>query len=143
MNGAIGAACSRGEIRHTCVLRSHGGRQRAIQEGDISIDAAFIAAPTADPYGNANGLYGPSACGPLGYAKPDTEHADKVAVITDNLVPYPCAPWSIQGANVDYVLQVESLGDSSKIVSGTTQLTRSPTQLRIAQLAARFIEATV
>lgn len=142
MNGAIGAACSRGEIRRTCVLRSHGGRQRAIQEGDISIDAAFIAAPTADPYGNANGLFGPSACGPLGYAKPDSEYAGKVVVITDNLVPYPCAPWSIHGANVDYVLKVESIGDSSKIVSGTTQLTRSPTQLRIAQLAARFIEAT-
>jgi len=142
MNGAIGAACSRGEIRRTCVLRSHGGRQRAIQEGDISIDVAFIAAPTADPYGNANGLFGPSACGPLGYAKPDSEYAGKVVVITDNLVPYPCAPWSIHGANVDYVLKVESIGDSSKIVSGTTQLTRSPTQLRIAQLAARFIEAT-
>ncbi len=142
MNGAIGAACSRGEIQRTCVLRSHGGRQRAIQEGDISIDVAFIAAPTADPYGNANGLFGPSACGPLGYAKPDSEHAGTVVVITDNLVPYPCAPWSIQGADVDYVLEVESIGDSSKIVSGTTQITRSPTQLRIAQLAARFIEAT-
>ena len=70
MNGAIGAACSRGEISETCVLRSHGGRQRAIQEGDLVIDAAFIAAPCADPFGNANGLSGKSACGPLGYALP-------------------------------------------------------------------------
>lgn len=142
MYGAIGAACSHGEIQRTCVLRSHGGRQRAIQEGDLPIDVAFIAAPTADPYGNANGLYGPSACGPLGYAKPDSENAQQVVVITDNLVPYPCAPASIQGANVDYVLQVANIGDSAGIVSGSTQLTRSPTQLRIAQLSAQFIEAT-
>ena len=141
MNGAIGAACSRGEMQGVCILRSHGGRQRAIQDGDLRIDAAFIAAPCADPFGNANGLYGKSACGPLGYALPDSLHARKVAVITDGLVPYPCQPWSIRGANVDYVLEVESIGDSSKIVSGTTKLTRSPTQLLIADLTARFIEA--
>lgn len=141
MNGTIGAACSRGEIPKTCVLRSYGGRQRAIQEGDLPIDVAFIAAPCADSFGNANGLYGPSACGPLGYAKPDSEYAHQVVVITDNLVPYPCSSWSIFGGNVDYVLQVESIGDSSQIVSGTTLLTKSPTQLVIARLAARFIEA--
>lgn len=141
MNGAIGVACSRGEIEKTCVLRSHGGRQRAIQEGELAIDAAFIAAPCADPFGNANGLYGKSACGPLGYALPDSERARQVAVITDGLVPYPCQPWSIKGGNVDYVLQVESIGDPEKIVSGTTKLTRSPTQLLIADLTARFIEA--
>ena len=141
MNGAIGAACSRGEMHGVCVLRSHGGRQRAIQDGDLSIDAAFIAAPCADSFGNANGLYGKSACGPLGYALPDSEQARKVALITDGMVPYPCSPWSIRSANVDYVLEVESIGDSSKIVSGTTKLTRSPTQLLIADLTARFIEA--
>lgn len=141
MNGTIGTACSRGEISKTCVLRSHGGRQRAIEEGELPIDVAFIAAPCADPFGNANGLYGPSACGPLGYAKPDSAYARQVVVITDNLVPYPCSPWSICGGNVDYVLKVESIGDSSQIVSGTTQLTKNPTQLVIARLAARFIEA--
>jgi citrate lyase subunit alpha/citrate CoA-transferase len=141
MNGALGAACSRGELRDTCILRSHGGRQRAIAEGSLPIDAAFIAAPCADPSGNANGLHGASACGPLGYARPDSEHARQVAVITDGLVPYPCRPWSIQGANVDHVLEVDSIGDPSKIVSTTTRMTRSPTQLLIADLTARFIEA--
>ena len=140
MNGAIGAACSRGEMSGTCVLRSHGGRQRAIAEGEIRIDAAFIAAPCADPFGNANGRTGKSACGPLSYMLPDSEAAARVAVITDGLVPYPCRPWSIKGANVDFVLEVESIGDPAKIVSGTTKLTRSPTQLLIADLTARFIE---
>jgi citrate lyase subunit alpha/citrate CoA-transferase len=141
MNGAIGAACSRGEMAGTCVLRSHGGRQRAIAEGEIPVDAAFVAAPCADPAGNANGRWGRSACGPLSYLRPDSEVAAKVVVVTDGLVPYPCRPWSIEGANVDYVLEVESIGDPSKIVSGTTRLTRSPTQLIIADLTARFIEA--
>ncbi|MBU0927058.1 MAG: citrate lyase subunit alpha [Spirochaetes bacterium] len=142
MNGAVGAACSRGAMRGTAVLRSHGGRQRAIQDGDLHIDAAFIAAPCADPAGNANGLFGKSACGPLAYPVPDSLYADRVAVITDGLVPYPCAPRSISGGNVDWVLEVESIGDASKIVSGTTRLTRSPTQLLIAELTARFIEET-
>lgn len=142
MNGAVGAACSRGAMKGTAVLRSHGGRQRAIQDGDLHIDAAFIAAPCADPAGNANGLLGRSACGPLAYPVPDSLAADKVAVITDGLVPYPCAPRSISGGNVDWVLEVESIGDASRIVSGTTRLTRSPTQLLIAELTARFIEET-
>ncbi|MDH7483873.1 MAG: citrate lyase subunit alpha [Spirochaetales bacterium] len=142
MYGAIGKACSQGLLPNTCILRSHGGRQRAIQEGDLRIDVAFIAAPCADAFGNANGLYGKSACGPLGYLKPDSEYARTVVVITDNLVPYPCTPWVIEGGHVDYVLEVESIGDPAKIVSGSTRLTRSPTQLLIADLTARFIEAS-
>ena len=142
MNGAVGAACSHGAMRDIAVLRSHGGRQRAIQSGELRIDAAFIAAPCADPFGNANGRSGRSACGPLTYAQPDSLAAARVAVITDGLVPYPCSPWSIQGGNVDFVLAVESIGDPARIVSGTTRLTKSPTQLLIADLTARFIEAT-
>jgi len=42
-------------------------------------------------------------------------------------VPFPCVPWQIQGNNVDFVVQVDSIGDPAKIVSGTTQITRSPT----------------
>jgi citrate lyase subunit alpha / citrate CoA-transferase len=142
MNGAVGVACSRGAMSGLSILRSHGGRQRAIQEGELRIDAAFIAAPCADPFGNANGLYGKSACGPLAYPVPDSLYASRVAVITDGLVPFPCAPRSISGGNVDAVLEVESIGDSARIVSGTTRLTRSPTQSLIAELTARFLEET-
>lgn len=142
MNGAVGAACSRGAMREVAVLRSHGGRQRAIQDGELHIDAAFIAAPAADPFGNANGLFGKSACGPLTYPATDSLYADRVALVTDGLRPYPCTPWSILGGNVDHVLEVESIGDPSKIVSGTTMLPRSPTQLLIAELVARFVEET-
>ncbi len=140
MNGQVGVACSRGKMKRTAILRSHGGRYRAIQDGDLHIDIAFIAAPTADEFGNATGVHGKSACGPMLYALPDSLWADTVVIITDNLVRYPCIPWSIQGGNVDHVLTVDSIGDPSKIVSGTTKLTKSPTQLLIAEMTAQFIE---
>jgi len=61
-------------------------------------------------------------------------------LLLNNLVPFPCIPWQIQGNKVDYVVEVESLGDSSKIVSGTTEITKSPDRLLIAEYVAKFIE---
>lgn len=139
MNGPLGDYCTQGRMRGLGVLRSHGGRWQAIQDGEVHIDIAVIAAPTADAFGNANGSHGPSACGSLGFALADSMYADHVIVVTDNLVEFPCVPWQIQGNNVDYVVQVDSIGDASKIVSGTTQITRSPDRLLIAQQVAQFV----
>ncbi len=140
MNGPLGRFASQGKMRGTGILRSHGGRYQAVQDGEVHIDIAVIAAPAADAFGNANGVNGKSACGPLGFALVDSEYADHVIVVTDNLVPFPCVPWHIQGQNVDYVVEVDSLGDPAKIVSGTTELTKSPDRLLIAEYVARFIE---
>jgi citrate lyase subunit alpha/citrate CoA-transferase len=142
MNGPLGDYTSAGRMRGTAVLRSHGGRFQAIQDGEVHVDVAVIAAPSADAFGNANGLYGPSACGGLGFAVADSMYADKVIVVTDNLVPFPCVPWQIQGNYVDAVVVVEKIGDPSKIVSGTTEVTRSPDRLLIAEMVARFIRDT-
>jgi citrate lyase subunit alpha/citrate CoA-transferase len=142
MNGPLGDYCSHGKMRGLGVLRSHGGRWQAIQDGEVHIDIAVIAAPTADYFGNADGSHGRSACGSLDYAVADSIYADRVIVVTDNLVPFPCVPWQIQGANVDYVVEVPSIGDPEKIVSGTTQITRSPDRLYIAELVARFLRDT-
>ncbi|MGD8726026.1 MAG: citrate lyase subunit alpha [Gemmatimonadales bacterium] len=139
MNGPLGRYCSEGKMRGLGVLRSHGGRWQAIQDGEVKVDIAVIAAPTADPFGNCDGSHGPSACGSLGFALADSMYAERVIVVTDNLVPFPCIPWQIQGNNVDYVVEVESVGDPSKIVSGTTQITKSPDRLLIAEYVARFI----
>ena len=139
MNGPIGRLCTTGGMKKTAILRSHGGRYRAIQDGDLHIDAAFIAAPTADPHGNANGVHGPSACGPLGFALADSLYADQVVVITDNLVPFPAWPWSIEGGNVDYVAPIDKLGDPEKIVSGTTKVTTDRDRLKIAAWAAQLV----
>ena len=142
MNGPLGDYCTQGKMRGMGVLRSHGGRYQAIQDGEVHVDVAVIAAPTADFFGNADGSHGKSACGSLGFALADSIYADRTIVVTDNLVPFPCVPWQIQGNNVDFVVEVESIGDPVKIVSGTTQITRSPDRLRIAELVAQFLRAT-
>lgn len=142
MNGALGRFTSEGKMAGLGVLRSHGGRYQAIQDGDVQIDIAVIAAPTADAFGNATGDRGPAACGLLGFALGDSQYADKVIVVTDNLVPFPCIPWQIQGNYVDYTVVVDKVGDPSKIVSGTTNVTKSPDRLLIAELTAEFCEKT-
>ncbi len=139
LNGPLGRYCSEGKMRGMGVLRSHGGRYQAIQDGEVHIDIAVIAAPCADPFGNANGVYGKSACGLLGFALADSQYADRVIIVTDNLVDFPCAPFQIHGNLVDYVVVMDEIGDPKKIVSGTTQITKSPDRLYIAELIARFI----
>lgn len=140
MNGALGKFTTEGKMQGLGVLRSHGGRYQAVQDGDVHIDVAVIAAPTADSFGNATGDRGPAACGLLGFALADSQYADKVIVITDNLVPFPCVPWQIQGNYVDYVVQAEKIGIPEKIVSGTTEITKSPDRLLLAEMTAQFCE---
>jgi citrate lyase subunit alpha/citrate CoA-transferase len=141
MNGPLGKFTSEGRMKGVGILRSHGGRYQAIQDGDICIDLAIIGAGCADPFGNANGLYGPSATGLLGFALADSQYADKVIVVTDNMVPFPCIPWQIHGNFVDYTVEIDKLGDPEKIISGTTEITKSPDRLYLAELTARFCEA--
>ena len=141
MNGPLGRFASLGKMKGLGVLRSHGGRYQAIQDGEVQIDIAVIAAPTADMFGNANGVNGDTACGLLGFALGDSEYADKVIVVTDNLVPFPAIPWQIHGNYVDYVVKVDKVGLPERIVSGTTQITKSPDRLLIAEITAQFCEA--
>jgi citrate lyase subunit alpha / citrate CoA-transferase len=136
----LGKAVSMGKLAYRAVIHSHGGRARAIRTGELSIDLAVLAASAADVEGNATGCHGPSAFGSMGYAIMDARYAKQVIVVTDNIVPYPCFPVSIEQTNVDYVVKVDSLGDIRKIVSGTTRITKTPLDLRIARLAAQVIE---
>ncbi|MCX6232010.1 MAG: citrate lyase subunit alpha [Bacteroidetes bacterium] len=140
MNGALGRFTTEGKMAGIGVLRSHGGRYQAIQDGEVHIDIAVIAAPTADPFGNATGDRGPAACGLLGFALGDSQYADKVIIVTDNLIPFPCIPWQIQGNYVDYVVQLEKIGIPEKIVSGTTEITKSPDRLLLAEWTAQFCD---
>ena len=140
MNGPLGKFCSQGKMKGIGVLRSHGGRYQAVQDGDVQIDIAVIAAPTADTFGNANGVNGPAACGLLGFALADSQYADKVIVVTDNLVPFPCIPWQIHGNYVDYTVKVDKIGIPEKIISGTTRITKSPDRLLIAEMTAKFCD---
>jgi citrate lyase subunit alpha/citrate CoA-transferase len=140
--GPVAGAISAGLLRNPAVLQTHGGRARAIESGELPIDVAFIAAPTADDYGNLNGVDGPSACGPLGYAQVDVRSARRVVAVTDNLVPYPACPGEITQDLVDFVVAVPQIGDASQIVSGSTRVTEDPVGLQIAQTAAAVIDAS-
>ena len=140
MNGALGRFASLGKMKGLGVLRSHGGRYQAVQDGEVHIDIAVIAAPAADPFGNANGVNGPAACGLLGFALADSQYADKAIVVTDNLIPFPCIPWQIHGNYVDYVVVMDKIGIPEKIVSGTTEVTKSPDRLLLAEWTARFCD---
>lgn len=142
MNGALGKFTSEGKMNGTAILRSHGGRYQAVQDGEVQIDIAVIVAGTADSFGNANGVTGASASGLLGFALADSQYADKVIVVTDNMVPFPCVPWQIQGNYVDYTVLVDKVGESEKIVSGTTEITKSPDRLLLAEMTAKFCDVT-
>jgi citrate lyase subunit alpha / citrate CoA-transferase len=140
MNGPLGRFTSQGKMKGVGVLRSHGGRYQAIQDGEVKIDIAIIGASSADCFGNANGLNGPSACGSLGFALADSQFAEKVIVLTDNLVEFPCVPWQIQGNYIDFVVQTDQIGIPEKILSGSTEITKSPDRLFLAELTARFCD---
>jgi citrate lyase subunit alpha / citrate CoA-transferase len=142
MAGAVAEAISRGAMRKPVIMHTHGGRARAIESGDLHIDVAFVGAPTADIYGNVNGVEGKSACGSLGYAAVDVQCANWVVAITDNLVPYPACPIDITQDHVDFVVEVRSIGDPAGIASGTTRATTEPVGLHIASTAAQVIAAS-
>ena len=133
LRGKLAQAVSEGILEYPAVIRSHGGRARAITSGDVKIDVAFLAASSADCMGNANGVVGKSICGSLGYAKVDAQHANKVVVVTDTLVPYPNFPQSIPQTQVDYVCVVEEVGDPKGIMSGATRFTNNPKELLMAK----------
>ncbi len=140
MNGPLGKFTSQGKMKGLGVLRSHGGRYQAIQDGEVHVDIAVIAAPTADPFGNANGVNGPAACGALGFALADSQYADRVIIVTDNLIPFPCLPWQINGNYVDFVVVLDQIGIPERIVSGTTEVTKSPDRLLLAEWTAQFCD---
>ncbi|MGC9529799.1 MAG: citrate lyase subunit alpha [Candidatus Bipolaricaulaceae bacterium] len=142
MNGPVGAFVSQGgKLAEPAVLRSHGGRWRAVECGEVGIDVAVIAASCADAYGNANGLGGPHPCGPIAFSAIDAQQAEHVIVATDQLVPYPALPPTIEQGYVDQVAVVDQVGDPGGILTGTLRVTRSPTQLKIAHLAVDAVVA--
>ncbi len=139
VRGKLAEAISNGIMENPVVIRSHGGRGRAIEAGEIKIDIAFLGVPSSDEYGNASGRGSKTICGSLGYARVDAEYADTVVLVTDDLVAYPNFPASISQTKVDYVVKVDSIGDVKGIASGATRYTKNPKELLIAQNACKVI----
>ena len=143
MRGPLATEISHGLMEEPVIFRSHGGRGSAIANGDLHIDVAFLGASSCDPAGNACGYSrsenAKSICGSLGYALPDARYAHKVVILTDDLVDYPNTPNSISEHDVDYVVEVDSVGDSSKISSGAIRDTKNPRDILLAKQAAKVI----
>ncbi|MBR0114940.1 MAG: citrate lyase subunit alpha [Firmicutes bacterium] len=142
IRGRIGEIVSAGKLKTPAVIRSHGGRPRAIEAGEVHIDIAFIAAPTSDCMGNCRGIGGKSDCGSMGYAMTDAKYADRVVVVTDCLVDFPNMPASIEAIDVDAVVVVDSIGDPKKIASAAARISQNPRDLMMAENVAKVIAST-
>ena len=139
VRGKIGEAISAGKLKGLAIMRSHGGRVRAIESGETKIDIAFIGTPTCDDYGNCRGIGGKNDCGVLSYAVVDADYADKVVAITDCLVPFPNFPAHISMTKVDYVVVVDEIGDSKKIATGAAKPTTDMRKLMMAEYCTQFV----
>ncbi|MHA3980483.1 citrate lyase subunit alpha [Halovulum sp. GXIMD14794] len=142
ISGPVGEAVARGALLDPVVLRTHGGRTRALDNGEFKIDAAFVAAPAADDLGNISGRAGKTACGALGYPMTDVEVAAHVVAVTDTLVPFPAQQIDISHEKVDFVVAVDRIGDQAGIASGTTRPAEDPASLAIGERAAKVISAS-
>jgi citrate lyase alpha subunit len=63
-----------------------------------------------------------------------------VVLLTEELVPFPNMPASLMQDQVDYIVQVDSVGDPAKISVGAARVTSNPRELMIARYAADVIE---
>lgn len=142
VRGKLASYISKGGLDKPIRIRSHGGRARAIESGDLKIDVSFLAVPSSDKYGNSNTLKGKTNCGSLGYAKIDANYAKHVIVVTDTLEKYPNFPASISQKNVNQVVVIDKIGDDEKIASGATRFTKNPKELLMAKNVCKVIKQT-
>ena len=142
IRGRMGQVVSEGKLKTPAIIRSHGGRPRAIEAGEVHIDIAFVAAPTSDCVGNCRGIGGKSNCGSMGYAMTDAKYADHVVVVTDCLVDFPNMPASVEAIDVDAVVVVDSIGNPKKIASAAARISQNPRDLMMAENVAKVIAST-
>lgn len=142
ISGPVGEAISKGKLKGSIIMQSHGGRARAILADEVPIDYAFIAAPSSDEKGNISGVNGINSCGAMGYAIADAIKGKTTIAVTDFVTAYPNYPADITEDYIDYVLQIESIGEKAGIVSGTTMITKDPVGLKIAQDTLKAMIAT-
>jgi citrate lyase subunit alpha/citrate CoA-transferase len=141
LNGAVGDFVSKNPLPYPVILRSHGGRWAAVKTGELHPNIAIIAASAADERGNCTGIIGKNAFGPISYSQIDAMYADHVIVVTDNVVDYPSKYQEIQERYVDYVAEIDCIGEPKNIMSGTTKITEEPDKLRIAHDCVELMDA--
>lgn len=115
LRGKLADEISKGLMAEPVNIHSHGGRVHLIKSGELKIDVAFLGVPCCDQFGNANGFSGKNKCGSLGYARIDAEYADNVVLLTEAFADYPHHPISIGQDKVDWIVQVNAVGDPKKL----------------------------
>ncbi len=142
VNGVVGDFISKNNpLKAPVILRSHGGRWSAVKRGELHPNIAIIAVSSADIRGNSTGVIGKSAFGNIAYSQADCWNADKVIIVTDNLVDYPCPFREIYEGLVDYVVEIDNIGDPEKIVSGSLKITKDPMKLGIGKSCVELMDA--
>jgi citrate lyase subunit alpha/citrate CoA-transferase len=139
LRGKLGRFIRQGGMKNPVVLRSHGGRARAIHDGERHIDVAFVAASCADIYGNANGVQGRNAFGSLGYGMWDSRQAKKTVIITDTLSQSVLPGFGVSQSDSDIVAVVESIGDKNRLKIGALEEKADPISKVIAKNVGRFL----
>jgi len=142
VRGKIGEVISAGKLMTPAIIRSHGGRPRAVEAGEVHIDIAFLASASSDCCGNAKGVGGKNNCGSMGFAIHDAYYADHTVIVTDTLVDFPNLPSSISCIDVDCVCVVDDIGDAAKISTKEARMTDNPRELMMAEQVADVIAAT-
>ncbi|MFW5913844.1 MAG: citrate lyase subunit alpha, partial [Bacillota bacterium] len=140
MNGPVADHVSENGLSGKLTMQTHGGRARAIEQGESKLDIAFIAAPAVGHDGSISGTEGKNAFGSIGYAMPDAKNAKVKVAITDTYTESVEQP-QIDGGLIDHVLVVDSIGDLSKMAGGTLKITTDPLGLKIARDTLRFLKA--
>ena len=142
VRGRIGEVISAGKLASPAIIRSHGGRPRAVEAGEVHIDIAFLAAASSDCCGNASGVGGKNNFGSFGFGTHDSHYADHTVIITDTLVDFPNLPSSVSAIDVDCVCVVDDIGDAKKISTKEARVTDNPRELMMAENVAKVIAAT-
>jgi len=125
---------------------SHGNRVRKMQTGEVTIRVAFGPVPIADPWGNANGLFGKDEhlCGPIGLFSADAEYAEYVCLLAGTISDTVVMPTPVSMEQVDFVVKVDDPGLASGIGSGTLDMNKArsnPFNAQVADNVTRVIKA--
>ncbi|HPB87574.1 MAG TPA: citrate lyase subunit alpha [Thermotogota bacterium] len=142
LRGRLGQFVRQGGMKQPVILRSHGGRARAVADGERAIDIAFIAASASDIYGNANGVQGDNAFGSLGYGIWDSFQAKKTVIVTDHLSQSLLPYISISQSHTDCIAVVDSIGNRGLLKAGALAEKSDPLSTVIAKNVATLLLAT-
>ncbi len=139
LRGQLGEHVGSGVLKDPVIIRSHGGRARALSTGALQVDVAFIAASCVDAWGNANGVEGKSAFGSMGYGMWEARHAKHRVIVSDTLSHQILSHISVPQSDTDSIALIESIGSPEMIQSGSLAPRVDSLSKQIAHHVVQFL----